>query len=134
MSGINVIVLQSNTILQSIVDKHPGSFSARTGVVIIMTIQSLSAMASFYFVRTFGRRPLLIWGYALISVTHIVIGVLTILAVDIGVLVFLCLFVFLYQVTTGQVAWIYAAETCCDISLGVSMYTLWFTVITLSSF
>ena len=41
------------------------------------------------------------------------------------------MFIITYQVSTGQIAWIYAAETCTDISLGAVIYMLWFTVLIL---
>ena len=57
---------------------------------------------------------------------------MTILAFDWGVLVGICLFIIIYELTSGPVAWMYAAETCCDMALGICMYTLYLVVFILS--
>jgi len=126
LTGINVIMLYSNTILANITKSAP--FSARTGTIAIGAVNWISAMASIWIIKWFGRRPILIVGYFFIGVSHIAIGFLTIYKVNYGILAFMCCFIIGYQLSTGQIAWMYAAETCCDISLGVSLYTLWFTV------
>ena len=44
----------------------------------------------------------------------------------------MCLFVAVYQETSGTVAWVYAAETTQDAGLGCAFFTLWSTVFILS--
>ena len=44
----------------------------------------------------------------------------------------LCVFIFIFGISSGPIAWVYATETCCDVSLGVAVLTLWSTVLVLS--
>ena len=129
LTGINSILIFSNTILKNITN---GGLSPRLGTCLIGMCNFLSAVASIGVIRTFGRRPLMLIGHVGIAVCHCIIGVLTILEINYGVLVFICLFIIIYEQTTGPIAWFYAAETCCDVTLGVCMYTLYFTVFILT--
>jgi len=49
-----------------------------------------------------------------------------------GVLVMMCVFLLIYQNTSGPVTWAYAAETCCDVSLGVALLSLYSTIFVLN--
>ena len=79
-----------------------------------------------------GRRPLLLFGHSGICISYIIMGFFTYYSVNIGVLVMMCVFLLIYQNTSGPVAWNYAGETCCDVALGVSMTVLWGTVFVLN--
>ena len=129
LTGINVVGMYSNTILHEIT--AGSAIDPRIGAIILGTVSVIGGLASFKVLKTWGRRPLLIFGYVGISMCHIAIGFLTIYKVDIANLCCLCLFMFLYQITTGQITWIYTVEVCVDVSLGVSFYTLWFVVLIL---
>ena len=41
----------------------------------------------------------------------------------------ICVFIFIYANTTGPIAWVYSAETCTDVGLGVCLLTLWAVVL-----
>jgi major inositol transporter-like SP family MFS transporter len=129
LTGINSILIFSNTILATITD---GGLSPRVGTAIIGFVNFASAASAFLVLQRIGRRPLLIWGHTGIAIAHFAIGVMTILAFDWGILVGICVFIIIYELTSGPVAWMYAAETCCDMSLGICMYTLYFVVFILS--
>ena len=92
----------------------------------------LSAFLAIWTVRVIGRKTLLLWGHVGIFLTHLLIGVFTIEGVDYGVLVMMCLFLIIFNNTSGPIAWVYAAETCCDISLGICLQVLWGVVLLLS--
>lgn len=48
---------------------------------------------------------------------------------DEGIVVMICVFIFIYANTTGPIAWVYSAETCTDVGLGVCLLTLWAVVL-----
>jgi hypothetical protein len=100
LTGINVIQLQSNVLLKK-VTAGSSTFTPRLGSIIISAFNMFGAMASFPIVAKFGRKPILMWGYTFICIFHMTIGVLTILDKDYAVLVFICLFIMTYQVSTG---------------------------------
>jgi hypothetical protein len=129
LTGINSIIIFSNTILATITD---GGLSPRVGTAIIGFVNFASAASAFLVLQRIGRRPLLIWGHTGIAIAHILIGIMTILAFNYGVLIGICVFIVIYELTSGPVAWMYAAETCCDMALGICMYTLYFVVFILS--
>ena len=59
-------------------------------------------------------------------------GIFTITDIDIGVLAMLAAFLFVYQNTSGPVAWCYVSETCCDVALGANLFVLYAVVLVLS--
>jgi hypothetical protein len=83
-------------------------------------------------VRTFGRRPLQVWGYLAMAICHTTIGAFSILQVDYGVLAMICVFILIYQNTSGPCAWVYTAETVVDVALGICIQVLWLTVFVLT--
>lgn len=107
-------------------------FNPRTGTYMISIVNLVASFCAIITVRTFGRRPLLKYGHFSIGVAHVLVGTFTILGFDIGTLVSICLFIFVYQNSSGPIAWLYASETCVDVALGVVIQTLWFTVLVLS--
>ncbi len=72
------------------------------------------------------------FGHTVICITYILLAIFTITGNDIGVLSMICVFLLVYENTSGPVAWTYAAETCCDVSLGVGILSLYATVFVLS--
>ena len=124
--------MYSNTILETILGTNPSGFNARQGTYMISCVTLVSGALSIFTVRQFGRKPLLLIGHVGICLSHLLIGIFIVTDVDYGVLVMMCMFLFIYMNTSGPIAWLYAAETCCDISLGVCLQVLWGTVLVLS--
>lgn len=131
MTGINVIFLYSNTILRNII-KPDSKFTPTEGTYAISAANFLASCVSIKTVRTFGRRPLQVWGYFLMGVSHTLIAVFSITNIDAGVLIMICVFIFIYQNTSGPVAWVYTAETVVDAALGLCIQVLWLTVFVLT--
>ncbi len=128
LAGINVIYLYSNTLLKRVL--APGSFfTPRTGTYIISIVNLGSYIMATWTVSSFGRRPLLFWGHVGISIAHALIGVFILTGFDIGIVIMMCVFIWMYANTTGPIAWVYLAETCTDIGLGVGLLTLWAVVL-----
>jgi hypothetical protein len=123
-------MIYSNTILTEILGPD-SAFSPRMGTICIGAASFFSAICSIWTIKWWGRRPLLLVGHTGIAICHICIGVFIMINFNVGVLSGICLFLFFYQTTTGQIAWVYAAETCVDITLGVAINTLWGTVLVL---
>lgn len=66
------------------------------------------------------------------TVTHLLIGTFIWQGVDLGTVLMICVFVFIYTNTSGPIAWIYAQETTTDAGLGVSLNFLFGTILILS--
>ena len=137
LTAINVIMAFSNTILEDILgdpdeQKSSSGFTAKQGTYVIGLVNFLSACLSILSLRFFGRRTLLLAGHVGICLSYVFMAVFTITGVNYGVLAMLCSFLLIYQNTSGPVAWAYAAETCCDVSLGVTLLVLYSVVLFLS--
>jgi len=48
-----------------------------------------------------------------------------------AILVFICIFIILYGMTTGPLFWVYTVETCCDLTVGVCILELWVVMVVL---
>ena len=112
LTGINVILAYSSTILEKIFGNASGGFNARTGTYCIAGVNALSAVAGIWTCRNIGRRTLLFWGLIGVAISHFCVGLFTITGSNAGVLGFICFFLLCYQTTSGPVAWVYATETC----------------------
>ena len=99
---------------------------------MINIVNTLSTVFGIYCVRTWSRKGLLLYGHTGIAIAHLLIAIFIIIDFNAGVLTMICIFMFIYASSSGPVAWLYAAETCCDVSLGVALQTLWGTVLILS--
>ena len=99
---------------------------------MLSVANTLASLIGVFFVRIFSRKGLLLYGHTGIFVAHLFVAIFIITNVDYGVLAMISLFLFAYQTTSGPVAWLYAAETCCDVALGVCLQTLWTTVLILT--
>ena len=99
---------------------------------MINIVNTLSTVFGIFCVRTWSRKGLLLYGHTGIAAAHLLIAIFIIIDFNVGVLVMICVFMFVYASSSGPVAWLYAAETCCDVSLGVALQTLWGTVLILT--
>lgn len=99
---------------------------------MITIVNVLSSGMSIWTVRTFGRKPLLFYGHLSIGVIHVLIGTFILIKFDIGTLVMLCAFMFVYQNSSGPIAWVYASETMTDVGLGIALNCLYGTIVVLS--
>jgi len=131
LTGINVIMLYSHQMLVEMQGKS-SPFTPKQGTYLVGVINMFSSLISTQTVKFFGRRTLVVWGHMFIAIIHCSIGLLNNAGNDIGVLVMLLMFLFVYQNTSGPVAWLYAAETTIDAALGICLLTLWGTVFILS--
>lgn len=66
------------------------------------------------------------------TVVHFLVGIFIITGKNIMVLIGILVFLFIYQNSSGPIAYTYATETCCDIALGMCILTLYLTVLVLS--
>ena len=91
----------------------------------------LSSVLCIWTLRTFGRRPLLIIGHCGIFLAYLLMGIFTIIGLDYGILTMICVFLLIYQNTSGPIAWSYTTETCSDISLGANILVLYSSILVL---
>jgi len=104
-------------------------FTPRTGTYIIASSNLLAFVMAIWTIKSFGRRPLLLYGHIGIAIAHALIGWFIIIGFDIGIVAMICIFIWIYANTTGPIAWVYSAETCTDIGQGVCLFTLWAVVL-----
>jgi hypothetical protein len=103
---------------------HSSSLSPRTGVYICGIVNVVSSLMSTQIVRMFGRRSILIWGHIGMTLVHACVGIFDTYKIDNGVLPMILLFIFVYQFSSGPIAWIYAVETTIDVALGIILRLL----------
>lgn len=132
LTGINVINLYCNTIFKQMASNGNAVLTPRQGVYLVGIVSFLSSFLSTTTVKIIGRKPLLIGGHILIAAVHAGVATFNIEGIDIGVVIMVLVFIFVYQNTSGPVAWIYASETTIDAGMGICILTLWGTVTVLS--
>ena len=96
LTGINVVLMYSSTILENILGTDPGSFNARQGTYLVAIVNLLSSFTSIFTVRKFGRRTLLLAGHFSIFCAYMLMGTFVITGFNSGVLAMICVFLFVY--------------------------------------
>ena len=109
-----------------------GGISPRNGTYIVSGANCLSALMSIFIIKLFRRRTLLIWGHFFIGVAHCLVGIFVILEFNNGVIAMIAVFLFIYENSSGPIAWLYAVETVIDSGMGICLFTIWGTVCVLS--
>jgi len=83
----------------------------------------LGSIAAIYFIHKCGRRTIFLIGQGGIAVCLVGIAFASIVDSPVALLTLICAVAFLFQLTLGPLAPLYAAEVCTDIALGAVMIT-----------
>mmetsp|Transcript_34158 Transcript_34158/g.59675 ORF Transcript_34158/g.59675 Transcript_34158/m.59675 type:complete len:471 (-) Transcript_34158:23-1435(-) len=129
--GINAVINYSTVIFQGI----SGQFMARVFGSIVMLVNMVATLGGVPFVDRAGRRPLFIVGCAGMMVTHIILGLLDVLAAPPMVAVFLiCIFIIFFEISLGPVTWLYCGEIMIDKGIAIAVAINWMsaTIVTLT--
>lgn len=129
--GINVIIQYSNQIFIDMQDSG-SSITPKKGTFIIGIVHLFATSMSVLGIKKLPRKTLLFLGFVGISIAHGGVGWFNNQGNSDAVLGMMLLFIFVYMNTSGPVAWVYAAETLVDSSLGCSLFTLWSSIFVLS--
>ena len=130
-TGANFIIFYSNTIFRQM-STPDSKFTPRTGTYMVGIIKCLSALSGMYIIKKVGRRTLVIFGHFTIAIIHALVGYFGIKGMSDEALVMILLFLCVYQITSGSVAWIYVTETTIDAALGICLFTLFGTIFLLT--
>ena len=101
------------------------SLTPRTMSYIVFATSLIATLTSLYLLKVVGRRKILICGHILISLAHAGVAIFNIEKMNYGILACVVMFKFVYETSSGPVAWLYTAETTQDIALGFCMLNLW---------
>ena len=96
LTGINVVLMYSSTILENILGTGSSGFNARQGSYMVAFVNLFSSFTSIFAVKYFGRRTLLLLGHSGIFVAYMLMGWFVIIDFNYGVLVMICVFLFVY--------------------------------------
>jgi hypothetical protein len=107
-------------------------FTPRFGTLCLGFGNTIGALISVPAIKNFNRRFLLIGGQVAFFVTHAFIGYMSYTNNNNGVLAGIFVFLLAYNMTSGPIAWVYAAETSVDVGLGFILMTLYGDVVVLS--
>ena len=124
LTGYYAIIAYSAVLLEDDFSDTSGrSLTARQGVYLIQGFNLLGSVASIYCISKLGRRTIFLFGQGGIAVSLVGIAIVTGVDAPATLLTFICLVSFLFQLTLGPLAPLYAAEVCTDIALGAVMIT-----------
>ena len=124
LTGYYAIIAYSSVLLR---DDFGGDadrkINARQGVFLINGFNLLGAIASIYLVEVVGRRTIFLIGQAGIALSLVGIAVVSHVESPVTLVTLICIVTFLFQLTLGPLAPLYAAEVCTDVALGMVMIT-----------
>lgn len=83
----------------------------------------MGAFTAIYLIAKVGRRTIFLIGQGGIAVCLLGIAIISYIDAPISLLLLICLVSFIFQLTIGPLAPLYAAEVCTDVALGAVMIT-----------
>ena len=124
LTGYYAIIAYSSVLLEDDFGEGSGrSINARQGVFLINGFNLLGAFASIYLIEIIGRRPIFIIGQGGIAICLVGIAIVSAINSPVTLLTLICIVAFLFQLTLGPLAPLYACEVCTDVALGAVMIT-----------
>lgn len=128
-TGLDGIMIYSNTIFQEMSNRGSISFTPKQGSYIVGTLSLIVSLLAPWPVGTFKRKTLLFWGQFGMAVSLALTAVAYILEKDILIIVFICIFISCFQVSQGPIAWMYAGEVAVDTGLGICVLALYLSLL-----
>ena len=130
VTGYNIILMYSSAIFAKMKNAEgEHSFKGRAGTEIMGVINVIFALIALILVKRVGRRTLLLWGHAGMSISFGFFAYFSVTKNDVGALAMIMFFLMFYQSSSGPVAWMYAAETTIDAAFGIVLLVLWTTIL-----
>lgn len=78
----------------------------------------IGAFVGIFASRYFGRKSILTVGHTFMCFCHCMVGIFMYNGIYLGVFITLLFYTFSFQISTGNVSWIYLAEACVDAGTG----------------
>jgi len=129
LTGINVIMLYSNTILGGV------GVPSKIATPILNFVNLVGAGGGLWFLSKFGRRTLMIWGNIAMVIILCLAGVFSLLNTqffDYLTLVMLALFIAAFEFTSGPITWLYMSEIMQDKATSFASALNWGIVVIIS--
>ena len=124
LTGYYAIIAYSETLLEDDFNAESGrKINTRQGVFLIQGFNLIGSICSIYLISKVGRRTIILIGQGGIAISLVVIAIMFLFDSPVTLLSLICIIAFLFQLTLGPLAPMYAAEVCCDVALGFVMIT-----------
>ena len=124
LTGYYAIIAYSDVLLQEYFGEGTNqSINARQGVFLIASFNLLGSIASIALITKFGRRPIFLFGQGGIALSLVCIAAVSAMNKPFILLTLVCTVAFVFQLTLGPLAPLYAAEVCTDLAIGAVMIT-----------
>lgn len=101
------------------------TLSPEIGIILIGVSCAIGSFSSTFIIRLFRRKTILITGHVFMCIALFLCGLFKKLGKDSLGIVCTFLFMFIYCISSGAVAWMHATETTTDIGLGLFILTIW---------
>lgn len=123
LNGFQVILNYANNILTQVNDED-SLLNPRQSVYALGLSQFLGSIISLWAVTKFGRRTLLLVGHLGCATLLTLLALCVIWDLDAFILIFICLYSFLFNITNVTVINVYLMEICTDIAFGASLVVM----------
>ena len=128
-TGLDGIMIYSNTIFAQMAKKGAISITAKQGSYIVGCVNWVGAIISPIPLAYFGRKQLLFWGQISMGISLCIVAIFQIYDMSIPLIIALCVFITSFQFSQGPIAWMYAAEVAVDTALGLCILALFLSLL-----
>jgi len=132
--AIDAVNIFCTTLLIEIERKTNGEFplKVKDGAFFIGVANTFFATFATIPIRYIGRKKILFGGHFLMGTAQVLIGVMYMIDQYVALYCFLILFISGFQLSTGNLSFIYFAEACVDSAMGVVIACQFFTMVVFS--
>ena len=127
-SGVNCITIYSSTLFENL------KIDPTTGSAMVGIFQLLGCVIATQLNKVLGMRPIFIGGEFIMSVSHLIVAIAVGQEANTLVLVFIMVFLTVYQASQGSYFWPYIAQVSSDTSNSVASMVLWSGVLVMAIF
>ena len=124
LTGYYAIICYSEVLLQDFFGEGTDRrINARQGIFLIQGFNLIGSIASIALIAKVGRRSIFLFGQGGIAIALVGIAIVSAINKPVTLLTLICIVSFLFQLTLGPLAPLYAAEVCTDLAMGAVMIT-----------
>ena len=128
-SGTNIANFYSNSLFES----SGSNFAPEEITAIIGVTNFIGVIICMYLLSFFGRRTLMLWGFAGMAISLLMLGTFGLYKVNGFVIQSVILYRFAFEISSGPITWIYLAEILEDKAMGLCAGLIWFGTLVVSA-
>lgn len=122
--GLSAILIYSTSIFVKLRETGQFQMSEFRATGLVGTVSVAGSISGYFPIRYFKFKPVLITGYVIMTISMGLMAIFSLIEEFIGFLIFMNVFMYVYQTTLGTLSWLYPSEILVDAANGIAVLVL----------